>query len=116
MEDQFHSVGLADVEIVGDQRLEEGAGVARRVEDQGARHLDLAHGQLPPVARGAVVFGQRQRQPAHPALEEHPDGARAQPITDGLQRCGIRTAGKPIGQLGKPDPRLDGLTFDPLGR
>ena len=40
--------------------------------------------------------------------------ARAQPITDGLQRGGIRTAGKPIGQLGKPDPRLDGLAFGPL--
>ncbi|AFJ35172.1 hypothetical protein W7S_11025 [Mycobacterium sp. MOTT36Y] len=57
-EDELDELRAADVEVVGHQRLEEPAGVPGRVEHQGAGGLDLAHRQLPPIARGAVVFGQ----------------------------------------------------------
>src|SRR6478752_485776 len=49
-EDQLDQLRAADVEVVGDQRLEEPAGVAWRVEHQGARGLHLPHRQLPPIA------------------------------------------------------------------
>ena len=49
--------GAADADVVGDERLEERAGAARVVEDEGAGHLDLAHRQLPPVARRSVSVG-----------------------------------------------------------
>ena len=42
-EDDLHVVRAADVEVVGDQRLEETAGMAGGVEDDGAGDLDLAH-------------------------------------------------------------------------
>jgi hypothetical protein len=58
-EDDLHVVGAAEVEVVGDQRLEEPAGVAGRVEDDGAGDLDLAHGGLPPVASVTVGVGER---------------------------------------------------------
>ena len=42
-EDELDQFRAADVEVVGDQRLEEPAGVAWRVEHQGARGLHLPH-------------------------------------------------------------------------
>jgi hypothetical protein len=45
-EDDLDVVGAAHVEVVGDQGLEEGAGVAGDVEYDGAEGLDLAHGEL----------------------------------------------------------------------
>ena len=50
-EDDLHVVRAADVQIVGDQRLEEAAGMARCVEDDGAGDLHLPHRGLPPVRR-----------------------------------------------------------------
>src|SRR6185503_6745960 len=64
--DEFDQLRAADVEVVGDQRLEEPAGVAWRVEHQGARGLHLPHRQLPPIAGGAVVRSERQRQDRPP--------------------------------------------------
>ena len=54
VEDDLDGVRAAEIEVVGDQRLEEGAGVAGRVEHDRAGHLHLGHGQLPPVP-GALV-------------------------------------------------------------
>ena len=113
-EDQLDQFRAADVEVVGYQGLEERAGPAGCVEHQGARHLDLAHRQLPPIAGGAVVLGQRQRQHRPPAFGEHPDRARAEPVADRLQRGRISAGGEPVGQLGEPDAGLDGLPFGPL--
>jgi hypothetical protein len=75
-EDELDAVGAPDVEVVGHQRLEERPGTPWCVEHHGSGDLDLAHRQLPPVARDAVVFGQgqRQRQGRHPPLEEDLDG------------------------------------------
>ena len=58
-EDHGHLLGAADADVVGDERLEEAPGPARVVEDQGARHLDLAHGELPEVAGRPVGLGER---------------------------------------------------------
>ncbi len=51
----------SDPDVAGDQRLEETAGPAGVVEDQGPRHLHLPHRQLPPVAGGPVRRGERGR-------------------------------------------------------
>jgi hypothetical protein len=99
-EDQLDQFRAADVEVVGDQGLEEPAGPPRRVEHQGARGLDLAHRQLPPIAGGTVVVGERQRQARPPAFGEHLDRARAEPVADRLQRSRISAGGEPVGQLG----------------
>jgi hypothetical protein len=52
-EDHLDVVGPADVEVVGNESLEEGPGVAGRVKDQGAGGLDLPHRQFQRGSRGA---------------------------------------------------------------
>lgn len=111
---QFHGLRAADIEIVGHQRFEKPSSVPWRIEHHGARALHLAHGQVPPIAGIAVVLGQRQRQHAHPPLEEQVDGARAEPVTDGLQAGRIVAGGEPVRQGGEPDSRVGGLTFGPF--
>jgi hypothetical protein len=59
VEQNLHGVRAAQVEIVGDQRLKEPAGVARLAEHQGAGCLDLGHGQFPPVAGISISHGER---------------------------------------------------------
>ena len=113
-EDQLHAVGPAEVEVVGDQCLEEPAGVARGVEDQRARNLDLPHRQLPPVTSLPIVVGQRQRQHAHPALEEHVDRARSETVADRLQPVRVGAGGEPVGQFGEGQASVNALTLGPL--
>ncbi len=48
----LHLLGAAHIEVVDRQRLEEPASVAGVAEHDGARDLDLAHGDLPPVPGG----------------------------------------------------------------
>src|ERR1017187_2784230 len=94
--------GAAQAGVVGDQCLEERPGPARRVEDQGAGGLDLAHRQFPPVA--GIPVSRSQRQHTHPPPGEHLDGPGTEP--------GHRSpAGYPgprrrrtRWQLGEPDP------------
>jgi len=62
-EDELDLFGAAQVQVVGDQCLDEPAGPARVIEHQGAGGLDLAHRQPPPVAGVPVGSIQRQRQP-----------------------------------------------------
>ena len=113
-EDQLDLLGAADVEVVGDEGLEEPAGVPRRGEHEGPRDLDLAHRQLPPVAGRLVGRGQRHRQDREPAIGELGDLDRAEPVADGLQTGGVVGGGEPVGQLGEPDPDTGGLPFGPL--
>lgn len=51
--------GAADADVVGYEGLEETAGTAGVVEDDGARYLDLAHRQLPEVSGLSVDIGER---------------------------------------------------------
>ncbi len=60
-EDDLHLLRSAEIEVVGAQRLKEPAGMAGCVKDHGARDLDLAHRDVPPVPAGPVGLGQRQR-------------------------------------------------------
>src|ERR1700683_1789737 len=48
-EDDLHVLRAAQVQVVGDQRLEERPGPVRGVEDDSAGDLDLPHRALPPV-------------------------------------------------------------------
>src|SRR6476659_8132743 len=113
-EDQLDPLRAADVEVVGDQGLEEPASVAGCIEHQRARGLHLAHRQLPPIAGGAVVLSERQRQDRPPTVGEHRDHAGAEPVADRLQPNRIAARGEPVGQLGEPDPGLGGLALGPL--
>jgi hypothetical protein len=113
-EDDPHLFRAADVEVVGAQRLEEPPGLPRRVEHDGARDLDLAHGDVPPVAAGPVGVGQRQRQPGPPALAEHRDGARPQALADLARPGRVVGGGEPVVQFGEPDPRRGRRAFGVL--
>src|SRR3974390_945489 len=96
-EDDLHVLRAADVEVVADQRLEEGPGTAGSVEDDGAGDLDLAHGQFPPVAVVLVGMPEGHGQAVQPSLGEHLDGARLEPVADGLQRGRVVAGGEPVG-------------------
>ena len=114
LEDDLGAFGAADVEVVGDQGLEERPGVTGGGEHQGAGDLDLAHGQLPPEPGRLVSSGERDRQPRHPPGEEHADGAGLQPVADGLQAVRVAGGGEAVGQLGESDPGLDRLALGPF--
>ncbi len=107
VEDDLHVVGPADVEVVCGQRFEECAGMPRGGEGDGLGDLDLAHGDVPPVAGIAVGAGERERQACPPAIGEHPDLAGAEPITDLLQRGRIVAGGEPVGQFFERQGRLE---------
>jgi len=51
----------AQVQVVGDERLEERPGLPWRVEHDDPGYLDLPQRQFPPVPGRPVVCGQRQR-------------------------------------------------------
>jgi len=98
-EDQFHAVGPADVEVVDDQCLEERR-AWRGTSKTMVRETSIWRtDKFPPVARRPVMIGQRQRQrqDAHPALEEHVDGACSEPVADRLQADRVLTGGEPVG-------------------
>ena len=114
VEDDLDGVRAAEVEVVGDAGPRRNRGRSGGVEDDGAGDLDLRHRQLPPVARVGVGGGERQREPRQPALEEHVDRARAEPVADRLQRSGIVGGGEPVGQLGELQTRLGGVAFGPF--
>ena len=60
------------------------------------------------------MVGEGQRQEGHPPVEEILNGAGAELVTDRLQRLGIVTAPKPVGERGEADARPAGLAFGPL--
>ena len=95
LKDDLDVVGLTEVEVVGDERFEEPAGVTGCVEDDGAGKLDPPHGGLPPVAG----VGERLRQQRQPALDENVDHARAQSVTDLLQCWRVGGGCKTVGEL-----------------
>src|SRR5258708_29751799 len=114
VEDDLHVVGAAEVEVVGGEGLEERAGMARGGEGDGLGDLDLAHGDVPPVAGVAVGAGERERQPRPPAFGEDLDMAGAEPVADLLQHGRVVAGGEPVGQFLKRQARLERLAFGPL--
>src|SRR4029077_9528089 len=105
-EDQLDQLRAADVEVVGDQGLEEPASVAGCIEHQSARGFHLAHRQPPPIAGGAVALSARQRQDRPPAFGEHPDHAGAEPVADRLQPNRTLHVAKPLDSSVNPIPVL----------
>ena len=60
-EDDRNFLGTANPHVVGDEGLEEPPGPAGVVKDERPRHLDLAHGELPPIPRIPVLFAEGVR-------------------------------------------------------
>jgi hypothetical protein len=97
LEDDLDVGGAAEIEVVGDQGLEERPGPAGRVEHQRAGHLDLAHGDHLPVPGPLVGQAEGQREAVQPPLGEHLDGARLQPVADLLQSGRVLAGREPAG-------------------
>ena len=76
--DNRHLLGTADGDVVGDQGLEEPSGPARVVEDERPGHLDLAHGELPPIPGGPVLVAEGVGDYGDPAVEETLDVVRTE--------------------------------------
>ena len=113
-EGQLHLVRPTDVEVVGNECLEEAAGAPRCVKHQGARGFNLEHRELPQVA-GLLIGGiQGCGYAGHPAIEEGLQVSRAKPITNCLQAVGVDTRCEPIGQFGKCESLSLSSSFSPL--
>jgi hypothetical protein len=106
-EDDLHLRWAADVEVVGAQRFKEPAGGLGCGEHDRAGDLDLARGDVPPVARGPIRVGQRQWQPRPPAFTEHPDrsGIRSNP-------AGSSVVAKPLSSCVNPMPAAVAARFE----
>ena len=92
--------------------FEERAGVPGGAERQGARDLDLAHRQFPPVAGGAgrrPVSGTGSRD-IHRSKNDL-DVAGAEPVTDVLQPARVVGAAKPLDSSVKPSPAVVACRF-----
>jgi hypothetical protein len=84
------------------------------VEDDRAADLDLAHGQLPPVASRAVGVGEGSWDLGHPAVEKALDLGWAEPVAERLQPLGLVAGGEPVGQLSDGQTGLGRLPLGPL--
>ena len=103
-----------DGDVVLHQGLEEAPGPTRIVEDERARHLDLAHGELPPKARRSVLARERGRDQGRRAVEEALDVSGTEALTDGLETGGILTRGEPIGERAVGQTQMVGLALGPF--
>src|SRR5262249_25644713 len=113
-EDELDLVGSTQVQVVGDQALDQAASATRGIEDQGPRDLDLAHGELPPVAALPLGRAQRGGDDIHPAVEEGLDLLRAEAVTDSLQPSRVAASGEAVGELGEGETFGLGLLLGPL--
>ena len=107
-EDDLRVLRAAQAHVAGQQLLEHGPDPAGVVEHQRAGDLDLPHGQLPPAAVVPVRIGQRQRQAAHPGLEEHPHRPGLHQVAQLLQPGRVGGRGEPVGQRGHRDALGEG--------
>jgi hypothetical protein len=100
-EGQLHLVGATQVEVVGDECLEEAPGTPWCVDHQSARGFDLAYREFPPVASLMIGGIQRRGDDRYPAIEEGLEVIRPEPIPDRLQPGRIGARGEAVGQLGE---------------
>jgi hypothetical protein len=107
-------LGAAHPDVVGHQGLKECPGAAGSVEHDGARHLDLAHRQLPPIPGGPIGGGEGGWQHRDPAVEEPLQVRRAEEVADLLQPGRVLAGGEPVGQGGEGDTLAVGLALGPL--
>jgi hypothetical protein len=109
-----HLLGPTDADVVSHEGLEEAPRPARVVEDEGARHLDLAHRQLPEVARTPVVIGERGRDHRAPPVEEALDVRRPEAVADGLEGDRVLARGEAVRELAEGDAGVTRLALGPL--
>jgi hypothetical protein len=81
------------------QGLEEPPSPAGVVEHEGARRIELAHGEVPEVSGLAVGVGEGPRDHGHPALEERPQVGGTEAVADALERCRVLTRDEAVGLL-----------------
>src|SRR5262249_39776962 len=113
-EDALHVLRGAEVQVVGDQRLEERPGPVRGVEDDGPGDLDLPHRALPPVPGVAVGAAEGHRDAVQPPLGEDLDGPGLEPVADRLQPGRVIAGREAVGQLGEGDAGPGRLPLGPL--
>lgn len=106
--------GPTDADVVRHERLEEPPRPSRVVQHERARHLDLAHRELPPVARRPVRRGERCRDGVDPPVEEPLHVVGPEPAADLGQLVRVVAGGEPVGQRRVADPRMVELAFGPL--
>jgi hypothetical protein len=113
-EDGGHLGGAADADVVGGQRLEEGACAAGVVEDDGAGDLDLAERQFPSVASLPIPLAEGRRDDSQPAVNEGlmSRGERASQIA--WRRSGSLQTGEAVGELPVGNRCSSRLALGPL--
>lgn len=84
-EDELQLLGPAQIELVGDDRLEELAAMEWTVEDLGAADLELEDAELVAVAGLTVGGAERARQDRQPPPDEALDGRGRQAVADVLE-------------------------------
>lgn len=82
---------------------------ARCIKDHGARDLNLARRQFPPITGTLVVARQGQGQDCHPPIEEILEIAGRELVTVRLECVGVLTACEAVGERGEADPGFFGL-------
>ena len=85
LEEELQPLRPAQVELIGDDRLEEGPAMGWTVEDLGAADLELEDGELVAVARLDVGLAEGRRQASQPPPDEALDGCGGEPVADLLR-------------------------------
>jgi hypothetical protein len=109
-----HLVGPADVEVVGDDLVEEDPSRDRLAGHLGEGELRLQDGHLVGVARRDVVLGEGVRQDPQPLAQQGIDVTGAQGGADRLQRGRVVAGGEAVVQGLKADAGLGGLPLGPV--
>ena len=114
LEDEAHLLRSAEVEVVVDRLLEEGAPHARLVEHLGEADLGLHQGDRVLAAALAVRGRERPRECMRPASYIVGDRSGAETVADRLQTHAVVAGEKAVVQLGETDARLVELALGPL--
>jgi hypothetical protein len=110
-EDHGDLLGTADADVVG---VEEVAGPAGVVEDEGARDLDLAHREFPEVAGSAVSWGEGRGDDPGPAVEEALHIGRTEAVADALEDSWVLAGSEAVGEFGEGQALVARLPLGPL--
>jgi hypothetical protein len=114
VEDEADLVRAADVEVAGDDLLEEDPAGDGLVEHLGEGELRLQDRQVVGVPGGDVLVGERVRQDRQPLAGQCLDVRRAEAVADRLQPAGVIDGGEPVIECLEADPGPGGLPLGPL--
>src|SRR5215213_3327684 len=96
VEDQLHLAGIAEVEILVDHFLEEGAASQRSVQYLSQRELSLQDRDIVKPAGLTICGSERMRQQAQPFAQQAINLLRRESLADSLQAAGISAGEKAI--------------------